>query len=280
MSPVSTAIFNPQTSVQWRLKQGLDLSIKTWIAIILAGQWIFALYIFMQFTLPLLSGQLNEARYAYMITGYVNGNTVNNTILFMHVLPVMVISLSGTLQLFPSIRAHFPRFHRLNGRVYLAVGLLGAIGGLYMTWVSGSRLSNLGALGVTLNGLLIPVMVYFTWKFAVQRNYSVHRRCAVHAFILINGVWTFRLYLMGWFMINQGALGNSANIDGPADIILSFASYLLPMLVAELVFKAQKHYKPSVLLIAVIAVVGSIAITVTGIIAATMLMWGPTIIGN
>jgi len=279
MSQVITSNLNTQPSLHLKLKNKFDFLIKLWVGIILTGQWVFALYILAQFTLPLITGQLDESRYAYMIRGYVNGDTFNNVILLLHVVPVMLISLSGIFQLFPTIRTHFPRFHRINGRVYLIFGLMGAIGGLYLTWVTGSRLSDLGALGVTLNGLLIPVMVYFAWYYALKRDYSRHQRFAVHAFILINGVWTFRLLLMGWFMLNQGPLGNSANLDGPADIILSFASYLLPILIAELIFKAREHNTLVLQVAAIVAVGIAIIITIMGTVAATMMMWGPRIIG-
>ena len=279
MSQVITSNLNTQPSLHLKLKNKFDFLIKLWVGIILTGQWVFALYILVQFTLPLITGQLDESRYAYMIRGYVNGDTFNNVILLLHVVPVMLISLSGIFQLFPNIRTHFPRFHRTNGRVYLIFGLMGAIGGLYLTWVTGSRLSDLGALGVTLNGLLIPVMVYFAWYYALKRDYSRHQRFAVHAFILINGVWTFRLLLMGWFMLNQGPLGNSANLDGPADIILSFASYLLPMLIAELIYKAREHNTLVLQVAAIVAVGIAIIITIMGTVAATMMMWGPRIIG-
>ena len=275
MSRVITSTLNTQPSYQLWLTHKLDLLVKIWVGVILTGQWIFALYILVQFTLPLLTGQLDESRYAYMIRGYVNGDTINNAILLLHVIPVMLISLSGTFQLFPTIRQHYPRFHRINGRIYLTFGLLGAIGGLYLTWITGSRLSDLGALGVTVNGLLIPVMVYFAWRYAVQRDFARHQRFAVHAFILINGVWTFRLLLMGWFMLNQGPQGNSANLDGLADVILSFASYLLPMLIAELIFRARERNTVASRLTATIAVGIAILITLIGTAAATMMMWGP-----
>ena len=275
MSRVITSTLNTQPSYQLWLTHKLDLLVKIWVGVILTGQWIFALYILVQFTLPLLTGQLDESRYAYMIRGYVNGDTINNAILLLHVIPVMLISLSGTFQLFPTIRQHYPRFHRINGRIYLTFGLLGAIGGLYLTWITGSRLSDLGALGVTVNGLLIPVMVYFARRYAVQRDFARHQRFAVHAFILINGVWTFRLLLMGWFMLNQGPQGNSANLDGLADVILSFASYLLPMLIAELIFRARERNTVASRLTATIAVGIAILITLIGTAAATMMMWGP-----
>jgi hypothetical protein len=49
---------------------------------------------------------------------------------------------------------HIAQF-RWNGRMFLTLGLLGALTGLYLTWVRGSRLSDIGSIGLTLNGLLI-----------------------------------------------------------------------------------------------------------------------------
>lgn len=255
----------------------LDWSIRAWIAVALVGQWIFALYILAQFTLPVVTGSIDESQFRHMIRGYVNGDTYNNTILLFHVIPVMIISLSAILQLFPYIRKNYPTFHRINGRMFLALGLIGAVTGLYMTWITGSRLSNLGSLGVTLNGILILAAAVFAWRYALQRKFRQHRRWAVHAFILINGVWSFRLYLMGWFLVNQGPLGNSRTIDGPADIALSFASYLLPMAIAEIVFWAERQRSAKATIGAAVGVSFAALITLIGVVAATMMMWGPRI---
>lgn len=267
-----------QTALLVKARSGLTLAIKGWIIAALIGQWIFALYIFKQFALPLINGSIDESMYTYMIRGYINGETFNNAILLMHVVPVILINLTAFIQFLPGVRQRLPQLHRLNGRVYLIVGLMGALGGLYMTWIAGSRLSVGGALGVTLNGVLILFAVYYAWKYARARQYAQHRRFAVHAFILINGVWTFRLYLMSWFMINQGPLGNNPTLSGPADITLSFASYLLPMLVAELVLRAEQSSRLRILLTASLAVIAMLVLTVVGTFAATIMMWGPRIV--
>ncbi len=255
----------------------LSGAINSWISVIFLGQWLFGLYIFAQFTMPWLSGQLDESQFTHMIRGYRNGETINNAVLLLHVIPVMLISLSATFQFVPMVRQRFPVFHRWNGRLFLAVGFFGAISGLYMTWGIGSRLSDVGALGVTLNGILIPVFVYLAWRTAVNRNFSLHRRYAVHAFILINGVWSFRLYLMSWYMIHQGPFGNSRQIDGPADIAISFASYLLPMAVAELVFWAEKHRETWASFAAAITVSLMAMLTLVGVYAASTMMWIPRV---
>ena len=146
-----------------------------------------------------------------------------------------------------------------------------------MTWGIGSRLSDLGAIGVSLNGILIPIFVYYTWRTAIQKNFKLHRRLAVHTFILINGVWSVRLYLMAWFMANPGGLGNTRTIDGPADIAISFASYLLPMAVAELAFWAERRRTPKSILIGAIFLTLMAIITTFGVFAASTMMWLPRI---
>jgi hypothetical protein len=252
-------------------------AIKWWIAAVLIGQWIFGLYILVRFTMPWLLGDLNESQFSNMIRGYKNGEIFNNAILLLHIIPVMLISLSATFQLVPFIRNRFPAFHRWNGRLFLTIGFFGAISGLYMTWGIGSRFTALGAIGVTLNGLLIPAFVFYAWRTAIQKKFRLHRRLAVHAFILINGVWSVRLYLMAWFMVNPGGLGNTRTIDGPADIAISFASYLLPMAVAELAFWAEKRNSPKSILIGSIFITLMAIITTVGVFAASTMMWLPRI---
>jgi hypothetical protein len=207
----------------------------------------------------------------------VAGDSMGNFLYFAHVIPAAILSMTGVVQIIPAIRQRFPTLHRWNGRLFLSLGLCGAIGGLYLTWGRGSRLSDFGAIGITLNGLLIPIAVYLAWHYARQKRFAVHRRWAIQAFLLVNGVWTFRLYLMAWYIINQGPHGNSKQLDGPADIALSFACYLLPMAISGLVFWAE--YKKRVALtwgVSVLMGVGSL-ITLFGVIAATFAMWMPPI---
>lgn len=252
-------------------------AIKWWVAAVLIGQWMFGLYILFRFTMPWLLGDLDESQFTNMIRGYKNGDVFNNGVLLLHIIPVMLISLSATFQLVPFIRNRFPQFHRWNGRLFLVVGFFGAISGLFMTWGIGSRLSEIGAIGVTLNGSLIPIFVYYAWRTAVKKNFRLHRRLAVHTFILINGVWSVRLYLMAWFMINPGGLGNTRLIDGPADIAISFASYLLPMAIAELAFWAERRRSSLATLVGAIGVTLLAALTTLGVYAASTMMWIPRI---
>lgn len=246
-----------------------------WFAVALAGQWLFACYIALLYLWPVFTGQYLNANQARPITGFVAGDFSGNLMLFAHLLPAAVLSSCGLLQLLPQLRQRWPQLHRWNGRLFLTLGLCGAVTGLYLTWVRGSRLSDLGAIGITLNGLLIPLAVGLAWFYARQRNFVLHQRFALHSFLLINGVWTFRLFLMGWYLLNQGPNGNNDTLDGPADLILSFACYLLPMAVAELWWHCRRSQQPWLLWSGAALMCGGALLTAVGVVAAAMMMWGP-----
>ncbi len=253
---------------------GSNALIKIWAVLIFIGQGIFAAYILVQFVIPFISDSLPGNSFVGLFVGYIEGDVVGNNILLLHILPVMLLSLSGILQLIPYVRLQVPVFHRWNGRFFLLFGIIGALTGLWLTWARETRLSEVGSFGITLNGLLIPVAVILAWYFARKKSFMMHKRWAIHSFILINGVWSFRLMLTGWFLINQGPNGNNENLDGPADIFFSYACYLLPMLIIEIYWWAKKRKAWFTLNVTLIL---TICLTFIGVIAATMMMWWPKI---
>jgi hypothetical protein len=258
-------------------EQVLNKIVKCWVVVALMGQWLFAGYILSIYALPTLFGDPALTFSLSPGQGVNAKSSVDIFIVFAHILPAALMAMSGLFQLFPTIRRKYPKFHRYNGRMFFTLGLSGAFTGLYLTWVAGFRFSDIGSLGVTLNGILIPIAIYFAWKFAITKKFVAHQRFAIHSFILINGVWSFRLYLMAWFLVNQGANGNSSAIDGPADITLSFASYLLPMIIAEIIFWAQRNKSHNIKWAASCFAAIGVTITVIGVFAAGTMMWFPRI---
>lgn len=257
----------------------LSVTVVGWVLLALVGQWLFAGYIAVRYGGPVLNGHYAAVNAGNHIIGYQAGATGHNLMYFGHILPAILLSISGILQLFPQIRQHLPRFHRWNGRLFMVLGISGALTGLALTWISGSRLSTIGAIGITLNGLLIPVAIVMAWRYALARNVQAHKRWAVHSFLLVNGVWSFRLYLYGWFLLNRGPNGNTQFLDGPADIFFSFACYLLPMLLAELLFWAQRQTSPARQCGVFVVMVCGLMLTLLGIVAVSMVTWLPTMFG-
>lgn len=257
----------------------LNGTVISWWLLALIGQWLFASYIAVRYGGPVLGGNYAAVNQGDHIMGYQPGATTHNLMYFSHILPAILLSICGVLQLIPQIRQKLPVLHRWNGRVFMLLGISGALTGLYLTWISGSRLSTIGAIGITLNGLLIPLAIVMAWRYAVARNFTAHRRFAVHSFLLVNGVWSFRLYLYGWFVLNQGPNGNTRYLDGPADIFFSFACYVIPMLVAELVFWGQRQTSSGrKWWVAGVMTIGAL-LTLVGIVAVTMATWWPVIRG-
>lgn len=256
-------------------QKGLKASVVGWSVIALAGQWAFALYISVLYVLTALYGlditsfspapNLKQADGALLL------------LFFIHVVPAIYLSLFGLLQLIPKLRNRFRTFHRFNGTVFFILSFSGAITGLTLQWSKGWQTNTAASLGITLNGILILLAVSLAWFYARTKQFNLHKRWAVHAFFLVNGVWTFRLYLMGWYMINQGPNGNTGNVDGPMDIALSFACYLLPMFCAELYFWAKKQQSIKRIFLSTFAMTMGAVITLIGVIAAAYMMWMPRV---
>lgn len=278
---MNTSITSSETSKthSWHIApdSALKKCISLWFLVALTGQWFFVVYIGFRWGIPLITGNYESINNSNGIDGFVPGDTSGNGMLYIHVIAAAVLSFGGMLQLIPSLRQKYPVLHKINGRLFFTLGILGALTGLYLTWLRGSRLSDIGSLGVTLNGFLIPVFIYYAWSFAIKGKIALHRRLAVHSFLLVNGVWTFRLYLMGWFVGTQGGLGNAKNLDGPADIIISFACYLLPMAFAELYFWAQRQRDSKRKWLAFSVLSFGCLLTLFGIACAILLMWIPRI---
>ena len=253
-------------------KKGLNWSVKSWFAIALAGQWMFAVYVFFMYGYTLYSG-IDIEKFS-PASGMRNLTGIDKTILFTHIVPAIYLALFGLLQLVPAIRNRFKTFHRYNGRVFLLLGLSGAITGLYLQLSKDVTFSQ----GIVLNGLLILIAVGCAWYYAITKRIDLHQRWAIHAFILVNGVWTFRLYLMGWYLVNQGPNGNTPNVDGPMDVALSYLCYLLPMAIAELYFWLKQRCAQNSLWIATVVMSIGAVITLIGVIAATTMMWAPRIL--
>jgi Predicted membrane protein (DUF2306) len=253
----------------------LRQTVCAWFVLTLLGQWIFAFYIFAEFGAKIWENSAMQLFKQPQINGS-DYSLASNWILLVHVSIAAAINVLGIMQLVPRIRKKLPHLHRWNGRLFLSLGCVAAAGGLYLTWFAGARMSNYGAIGITVNGILILLFAPLAWHYARQRDIARHQRIAVHAFLLVNGVWFFRLSLMSWIVLNHGPWGNSDKLDGPADIALSFLCYLLPMAIAEACFWAQHQRNAWANFTAALLLALTSLLMMVGIFAATAFMWGPT----
>lgn len=257
-------------------RRTLSAGATAWFAAALFGQWAFVAFILLFFGGPLIDGDPSALNRKPHITGYVSGDLVGNTQFVGHALLGGLVTFAGVWQLIPAVRRRWPAFHRWNGRLFLGIALLVTLSGFYLTWVRGSQLGPASNLSITSNGLLILCFAVLAWRSALRRDIATHRRHALRAYLLVNGVWFLRIGIMLAGLV-LAPLGVKIDYEGAAFIMVSFASWVLPLAVLEIYFSTERSRHAMVQyamggMLAVLALV-----TLAGSLAAIAFMWWPVV---
>lgn len=245
-----------------------------WFLVTMLGQLAMAAYVVGFYGRAAMKGEF-ETWNKVLPKGYTAGDTLGNLNLSLHLVFVVVIIVSGALQLTPAVRRLWPRFHHWNGRLYLGSALLMSLGGLYMVWTRNTGGDVLQHLSTSINALLIIGFGVMAVREAMARRLDHHRRWALRFFLAVSGVWFFRVGLMFWIVVNQGPVGfDPQTFRGPALTTIAFGQYLLPLALLELYFRAQQagsrqHFAMAGGLVAMTVV------TAVGVFGASMIMWLP-----
>ncbi len=248
-----------------------------WFAVAAIGQIGFVYFIIAYFGRRTVAGDFARWNEKPLIDGHIEGDGPGNVMFISHALLAAVITLGGLLQLIPQIRARAPWFHRWTGRVFAVIAIFMAIGGIWLAWVRGTRLSDVSAIAITLNALLILWFVGVAWRFALARKIDAHRRWAMRAFLAVNGVWFLRVGIMAWVLLNQGPRWMDRTLSGPADIGLVFGCYLIPLAMLEIYFAAQRSQTAAPKHVAAGLLAVMTLITAVGVFGTIAFMWGPYI---
>lgn len=261
-----------KSSKAHRLLQG---ALSAWLTVAMVGQLIFAAYVITLYGGGAMSGSLERWN---QITprGWHAGETLGNVVFASHVLLTVVIVMGGLLQLLPLLRRSAPALHRWNGRLYLATAAVLSLGGVAMILTRGTVGGAWQQVGTAVNGLVIVVCAAVAWQHARARRFDLHRRWALRLFLCVSGVWFFRIGLMAWLAAFQAPVGfDPKTFSGPFLTALAFGQFLLPLLVLEIVFRAQTSAFHALRVATAGLVVGLTLLTAFGIFAATMGMWAP-----
>lgn len=246
-----------------------------WFLTAAAGQGAFIWMIVAHYGRKTVAGDLAGWNDKPLIKGYVVGDDAGNLMFAIHVLLAAVVTFGGLMQLVPAIRRRAPALHRWNGRVFFVIAVVMALGGLWLTWARHTWLSVISGVAVSINGALILLCVGLAWRMARRRRFDAHRRWAMRAFLVVNGVWFLRVGLMAWVLISGGGPGMNDTLSGPADVVLQFGSYLIPLAVLEAYLRAQDSRRPALKRGVAALVMLTTVLTAVGVVGAILFMWGP-----
>lgn len=95
--------------------------------------------------------------------------------------------------------------------------------------------------------------------------------------MVVNGVWFLRIGIMAWVIVNQGPVGMTDSLSGPADIALVFGSFLVPLAVLEAYFAAQRSRTPALKHVTSTLILVLTVLTAVGVFGTVSFLWGPYI---
>ncbi|PRX54378.1 DUF2306 domain-containing protein [Flagellimonas meridianipacifica] len=255
--------------------RALKTSATLWFLITVLGQWMFATYVAAYYGGAAMDRDFMKWN-RVLPHGYVEGETMGNLAVAIHLLFAVVVMVGGPLQFSTKIRKWAPRFHRFSGRVYIGSAFLISLSGIYMVISKGTISGIVGDISVSLNGVLILLFAYLAIKRALQKNFVSHSEWVLRLFLAMGGVWFFRIGLMFWLLVNNGPVGfDPVTFRGPFLVFLGFGQYLIPLAIAEMYIRSKKTKKPSMQIATALIILLCTLITIVGTFAATMGMWLP-----
>src|SRR5438105_4474351 len=271
---MSTIVLTRSVSPSISAEKTLNVAARLWFIVAVAGQWMFAYYV-----AALYGGSALRGDWTVWHKRMAHGEgpaMLGNIAMAVHLSLAVIILLGGPLQLIPHLRRRAPKFHRWNGRLYVVALFIATISALYMVWFRGTAGDFPQHIGVSLDAILIMIFAVVAVRYAIARDLATHRRCALRLFMVVNGVWFFRVGMMLWLVINRGPAGFDPNtFTGPFLTFWSFANYLLPLAIMEVYLRITTRSTPSARFA---MAVGLFVITIAmalGVVVATKVMWLP-----
>jgi hypothetical protein len=257
----------------------LQFSAKMWFITATLGQWLFGIYIILFYGKSTFTGNFQKWN-EVLPKGYVPGDWKGNLLIGIHVILAIILVIGGPLQIMPFIRNRFKVFHRTLGKIYILTAVVVSLAGVLMIWTRGTVGDTFMHVANSLQAIYILFFGFMAYTSAKNRQFANHQTWALRLYLVVNGVWFFRVGLMAWLVINKAPVGfDPDTFTGPFLTFLSLFTYAIPLslIILELYLFAQKSNTQSVIWIASLVIFLFTILTAVGIFGATMGMWLPRI---
>ena len=116
-------------------------------------------------------------------------------VIVLHATGASLFLVLGALQLAPSLRRRWPKWHRQAGKVALLAGVVAALAGVVMTVtypVSATNPEILFGFRITF-GVLWAVLLLDAWRAALARDFRRHEDQMIRAYAIAAGAGTTAL---------------------------------------------------------------------------------------
>ena len=256
----------------------LAVAARLWFITAVIGQWAFLYYIAAFYDAASLRGDFSAwSRNTLLLKGYIAGDTPGNFAFAAHVLLAAIVTFGGALQLIPQIGTRWVAVHRWNGRLFVLTAMAGAISGLLMIWVRGSRANFTAGLATSIDAVLIIAFAALAWRSALAREIATHRRWALRTWIAANAVWFQRIGIFGWTTLHHAQVGMTKHFDGWFDLTWAFGCFVLPHAVLELYLRVKDESGPCGRYAMASGILFLAALTGFGGYSAWMFVWRPSL---
>ncbi|WP_228445303.1 DUF2306 domain-containing protein [Thalassotalea sp. HSM 43] len=248
----------------------LKYSAIFWFLAIMAGQWLFFYYILSFYGFSVINDNMEiwNRWEALGSSPYKAGDSAGNLVFAAHTIGAGIVAFGGALQLIPKVRAVAPRFHKINGYIYLATVFCLAMSGFYLSWIRGASPDTVSAIGTSINGFLILGFAFLAVKHAINRDIATHRQWAIRLFLVSNAQWFLRVGVFS-YMITGTVLGAKPAFGDPFFTIWTFACFLLPLAAAQLYFYASTRPNANLKIVAAAVLFILTMLMIIGVIGLT-----------
>ena len=276
---MTTDVLTPQPVKKNHTNKLLTFAAITWFVVITVGQWLFGAYILLFYGRSTFAGDFEQWN-KVLPRGYVAGDWKGNLVMGTHILLAAILVIGGPLQLMPIVRTRFRRFHHWLGRTYVITAIVVSTAGVFMVWTRGTVGNTTMHVSNSIQAGYIVAFALLSVLYARARQFAKHRAWTLRLFMVVSGVWFFRVGLMGWLVVNRGPVGfDPDTFTGPFLTALSIFTYAVPvpLLVLELYLYAQQKQNRALSLFTASLILGCTIVMVIGIFGATIGMWLPRI---
>jgi hypothetical protein len=222
--------------------KSLNYTTVFWFVTALFGQWFFFYYIMGFYGDSVINDNmeyLNVVFERFGVSPYRPGDFSGNLAFVAHAIGAGIVAFGGALQLIPKVRNTFPKFHKINGYVYLTTVFLLAVSGFYLVWIRDTDPIGVPEIGTTINGFLILAFAYLTVRLAIKKDIANHRKWALRLFFVSNAQWILRVGTFS-YLVTGNMLGMNPAFGDPFFYMWTFGCYVLPLLTLQMYFYAKE----------------------------------------